>query len=159
MITCEQVDALLEAVADGDRMPAEAEAHVSACPRCAAALADARAIEAALATRPIPAPPSNFTAAVMAKVHEERWRAEQVVDLGFNLAIAAGVLLIIGGVAGLAWTMGLISIGDDMMTLLSAASRAAIDRLAPQMPTIVLSATLLTMTLALWWWVDDEIAW
>ncbi len=157
-MTCAQVDRLLEDLAESDRdLPADVTAHLSTCPRCAAALAHARAIEAALATRPVPVPPPDFTAAVMAQIHRERWRTEQAVDLGFNLAVAAGILLTLGGVAGLAWALGVVSIGGDMMTLAAAAARVAVDRLAPEMPTLVLSASLLTMTLGLWWWVEDEI--
>ena len=49
------------------------------------------------------------------------------------------------------------SIGGDMVTLLAAGLRVAVDRIAPEMPTLVLSASLLTMTVGLWWWVEDEM--
>ena len=64
--------------------------------------------------REMAVPPATFTAAVMARVGQERWKTERAIDLGFNLAIAAGVLVILAGGAGLAWSLGLLTITIDV---------------------------------------------
>ena len=50
----------------------------------------------------------------MARVGQEKWKTERVVDIGFNLAIAAGVLVILAGGAGLAWSLGFFTITIDV---------------------------------------------
>ena len=106
---CEAVDPFIEAVAVGDPVPDEVAAHVGvvrsdAPPR----LAMAQRIEMALASRAVAVPPADFTTAVIGRVRRDRWRAEQVVDFGFNVAVSLGVLLIVAGLAGLAWRAGVL---------------------------------------------------
>ena len=90
-MTCHQLDELIEAIAEGERPPAEVEAHMATCPRCTASLALARALDRTLMAREVAVPPQGFTARVMQQVGHERWRTEQIVDIGFNIAIAVGV--------------------------------------------------------------------
>lgn len=154
---CDALDGLLEAVAVGELEPdAAAAAHLAGCGVCQRRLALARAIDATLAARPVPEPSPDFTSGVLARIRRDRWRAEQAIDIGFNVAVAAGLLLIIGGVAGLAWAGGLIAMGRDLATLGGAAATALAARLAPEMPVVTLAAALLTMTLGLWWWAESD---
>ena len=92
----------------------------------------------------------------MARLRRERWRSEQILDWSFNAAVALGVSLIGIGLVGLAWATGLITIGGDMMTLVRVASDLLADRVVQQAPTIAVAGLLLTMTLALWWWVEAD---
>lgn len=155
-MTCHELEPLIEAIADGSHEPgAEQAAHLAACPVCAARLERARAIESLLAVRDTPAPSPAFTAMVMARVGEERWKTERVVDLGFNLAIAAGVLVILVGGAGLAWSLGLLTITIDVDTLLRALDNNDVTgRFLSQVQTFVIAAVILTMALGLWWWAE-----
>lgn len=155
---CEEVDPIIETAAGGEALPAAVSRHLEGCARCRRALTNAQVVDAALRDMAPLTPPPAFTTSVMARVRRERWRTEQVLDWSFNIAVATGVLLIAGGVAGLAWATGLIVIGSDMMTLLTAASSAAAERLAREAQTLVLAAGLLTMTLALWWWVESDVS-
>jgi len=155
---CDDVEPIVEAAAASEALSAEALRHLDECARCQQKLANARIIDAALRDMTPVVPPAAFTTTVMARVRRERWRTEQLVDWGFNIAVAIGVLLIASGVFGLAWASGLIVIGGDMVTLVSAASNAAAERLAREAKTLVLAAALLTMTLGLWWWVESDVS-
>ena len=93
---CEEIEPIVEAIADGTAKPDDAaREHLSTCALCAARVAQAREIDRFLASRDTPQPPAAFTSMVMARIATERWRAERVVDFGFNLAIAAGVIVIL----------------------------------------------------------------
>ena len=91
---------------------------------------------------------------VMARVVQDRWRAERAIDLGFNLAIAAGVLVIVAAGAGLAWSLGLLSITIDLDAIVRSLDAGATGRLLSQVQTVAMSAVLLTMALVLWWWAE-----
>ena len=91
----------------------------------------------------------------MARVVQERWKAERAIDLGFNLAIAAGILVIVAAGAGLAWSLGFLTVTIDVDAICPARStRSATGRLLSQVQTVAMSAVLLTMALVLWWWAE-----
>lgn len=153
---CDDLEPIIEGLADGTADPgADARAHLAACAVCTRRVSQARAIHELLLTREAPAPPPGFTAGVMALVLRQRWRAERAVDLGFNLAVAAGVLLIVAGGLGLAWSLGLLQIQANLEVLLEAGARLA-GRVAPQAQTIGVAGLLLTMALGLWWWAEAD---
>jgi hypothetical protein len=154
---CDDLEPLIEAIADDSFEPSpEDRTHIESCDLCGGRLGRARAIHGLLVTREMPAPPPAFTSAVIARVHRERWKDEQVVDFGFNLAIAAGVFLIAGGALGLAWSFGLVSFGVDARSLLTSVANQWIDRALQQLQTIVMATVLLTMALGLWWWAEGD---
>jgi hypothetical protein len=78
-----------------------------------------------------------------------------VIDMGFNLAVAAGVLLIVMGSAGLAWFVGLFGVTADLGAIVSAIDNQVAGRVMNQVQTIGISAVLLTMALVLWWWAES----
>lgn len=152
---CDHLEPLIEAVADGSYDPADDQAqHLASCAVCAARLASARAIESLLAMRDVATPPSSFTGAVMARVGQERWKTERVVDLGFNLAIAAGVLVILAGAGGVAWSLGFLNVAIDLDAIWRALNTDITGRVLSQVQTIAMAAALLTMALVLWWWAE-----
>jgi hypothetical protein len=155
-VRCEDVEPLIEAIADGSvEMTGAQAAHVASCARCAAQLERARSIESLLALRDMAEPPQSFTATVMARVVNERWKAERVIDLGFNLAIAAGVLVIVAGGAGLAWSLGFLNITIDLDAIWQAfAITDVTGRFLSQVQTFMTAAVILTMALGLWWWAE-----
>lgn len=158
-VTCETLEPLIEAIADESHVPDagahdEIAAHLVSCARCTARLAEARAIEQLLMSREAAVPSSAFTAAVMARVGHERWQSERVVDLGFNLLMAAGVMVIVAGAAGLAWSLGFLSITIDLGAIWDALGSDVTGRVVTQVQTFVMAAALLTMALVLWWWAE-----
>lgn len=156
---CSRVSGLVEAIAAGDlAIEADVRAHFESCPRCAAALASARRIETLLAAREAPSAPPRFTAAVLASVRRERWRAEQQVDRLFNIAIAAAILLVAGGV------VAILNVGTVLgaaASLWNAAALAAGERLTregPSLLTYAASAAFMASGLAMWWWAERRFS-
>lgn len=141
-------------VADGVSLDAAAAAHLESCAECRGLLRRARALDAALLARTVPEPPATFTTQALSAVRRERWRAEQFLDLGFNVAVATGLLLIVAGVLGIAWRTGLIVIGGDLATLVSAGLSLAVERATLHAPNVGIAALLLTMALGVWWWAE-----
>jgi hypothetical protein len=154
-VRCDDLEPLIEAISDGSLEPsADDRAHIASCAVCSARVEQARRVEQWLAARETPLPPVTFTAAVMARIGQERWRTERVVDLGFNLAVAAGVLVIVAGGFGLAWSLGFFTINVDTAALLEAAFSRVEGRVISEVQTVLISALLLTMALGFWWWAE-----
>lgn len=155
MSRCDELDPWLEAIADGSQaLSADDAAHVASCALCGARLERARAIDSLLQMREVPVPPASFTGAVLRQIGREQWRTERAIDLGFNLAIAAGVAVIAAGGAGLAWSLGFLDITIDLEALRQALDTEATGRVLSQVQTVAMSAVLLTMALVLWWWAE-----
>ena len=157
-MTCHEADQFIEAMAMGEPSADLLRTHAAGCARCAARLALAQRIEQTLASRPVAQVPASFTLGVMARLRRERWRAEQVVDLGFNLAVGIGVVLIIGGFAGLAWSAGLISLIRDIATAVFGATRAAATRMTADVHVMTVAMLLISMAAALWWWAEEDLS-
>jgi hypothetical protein len=154
---CEDLDPFIEAMADGVWEPdAEGRQHVASCAVCAARIAQARDIDRFFASRETPQLRANFTAMVMARVAQERWRTERVVDIGFNLAVAAGILVILSSAVGAAWSLGLLTVRIDLDAIAGAFGSDLATRVLGQAQTLVVAAGLLTMALVLWWWTETE---
>lgn len=154
-IDCNDLDPVIEAIADGSHeLSANDAAHAASCARCRAAVERARAIDSWLQMREAAAPPAAFTVAVMAHIGREEWHSERAIDLGFNLAMAAGIAVMLGGAAGLAWSLGFFDITIDREALRAALGTEVTGRVLSQVQTIALSAVLLTMALVLWWWAE-----
>ena len=152
---CEDLEPVIEAIADGSHQPdAGQAAHLASCAQCPARLASARAVEDLLRMRAVDVPPATFTATVMTRVGQERWQAERVIDLGFNLAMAAGVLVILAGAAGLAWSLGMVTVTIDFDTVWQALGSDVTGRVLTQVQTVIMAAGLLTTALVLWWWAE-----
>lgn len=158
-MNCHDLDALIEAIADGSHVPDAAQAaHLATCAICQARLDQARGIEQWLSSREVVAPSAAFTGMVMARVGQERWKTERAVDLGFNLAMAAGVLVILAGGAGLAWSLGFLTISVDLEAVWQALGSEVAGRFLSQVQTVAMAAVLLTMALGLWWWAEGDAA-
>jgi hypothetical protein len=158
MIVCNDANTFIEDLAAGDPVPEGIGEHVAACPRCSAHLQLAMQIERTLATRPVAVPPTAFTNIVVGRIRNERWRAEQMVDLGFNVFIACGIVLIAAGVAGLVWASGLVVFSRDVFSVLEAATESTLMTMAAQARSFLFAALLLTLALGVWWWVEQEDA-
>src|ERR671931_2764987 len=96
---CDEALDVVEAVAGGDLAPPGRIAeHLATCPNCAAALDSARRLDRLLQARAAPRPPAHFTPRTLTRIRRARWRSDQFLDVGFNIAIIAIVVAIVGGV-------------------------------------------------------------
>jgi anti-sigma factor RsiW len=158
-MTCRDLRDLIEPIAAGDVEPdAAARAHLESCPRCAAALAAARRIEAVLATTEKPSAPAHFTPVVLARIRRERWQSEQHVDRLFNVAIAAAIVLVVGGAAALFNLSGVLAGAAFVWSVLSAATSQGVAQAAPLAGTYVAAACLLVSALGMWWWAERRLS-
>jgi anti-sigma factor RsiW len=159
LIQCDEVNARIEEIASGDLVADRTlEDHLAGCPECRARLAHARAIEAALAGRALPLVPSSFTSNVMARIRRERWKAEQMLDAGFNAAVVAGVLLVLAGVGGLFWLSGLPAAAGDFTSLAIRATDVFAARLGDQLQTVLVVVLFFTTAFGVWWWTEEGLA-
>jgi anti-sigma factor RsiW len=152
---CDEVLDAIEPIAAGELTPdGRIAAHLDTCPNCAAALAGARRVEQLLQARTVPKPPPQFTARTMAVVRRRRWRSEQFVDAGFNVALA-----IIGfGVVVAAWTLlqhsGLVP--STSFDALGFGFGLVRQRVPPSFPVYAGATVLFAMALGLWWWAERD---
>ena len=115
---CDEALDAIEAIAADELMPdGRVAAHLASCPNCAAALVSARSLEQMLQRRAVPAAPSQFTSRTMARVRRARWRSDQFLDLGFNVAIGLVVLIVLGGIWMLLNRSGLAAVSNDAVDL------------------------------------------
>lgn len=155
---CKAVFERIEAIAAGDLTPdAGTRTHVESCTRCASALATARRIESALAMRTAPSAPARFTPAVVQRLRRERWRSEQQVDRLFNFAMAAAMVLVVGGVVAIFNIEGLLAFTAGAWDVVQQGSRGAATDAAPSAFTYVSAVALLISALGTWWWAERRL--
>jgi predicted anti-sigma-YlaC factor YlaD len=156
---CDEALDSVEAIAAGDLMPdGRVAAHLASCPNCALALTRARQVEATLRQRPVPAPSAQFTSRTLARIRRARWRSDQFLDVGFNLAIGAIVLAVMGGIWMLLHRTGLATVSGDAANVFGSGFVALARRVAPSLPLYAAAAALLVSALGLWWWAERDAA-
>src|SRR5207247_8781112 len=152
---CDEVLDVIESIAAGELTPdGRVAAHLTTCPNCAAALASARRVEQMLQARAVPTPPPQFSTRTMALVRRRRWRRDQFLDAGFNVA-----LLIMGiGVVAAGWLAlhrsGLIVVSNGTFDALGAGFGLLRQRVASSVPLYVGATLLLASGLGIWWWAE-----
>jgi anti-sigma factor RsiW len=155
MMSCQEVEAQIEALAGGEPASPPVRAHLDACPGCASALDRARRIDRLLQSREVPRAPAGFTAAVIARLSRERWQSEQVLDWGFNIAIASGLLLMIAG----GWLLlNLSGLTEVTVEALGASREVLLSQLRQTLPTYGSALLLVVATLGVWWWADRRVS-
>ncbi|HKB13763.1 MAG TPA: hypothetical protein VKD69_24010 [Vicinamibacterales bacterium] len=156
---CDEALDAVEAIAAGDLTPEGRIAeHLASCPNCGAALVSARQLERLLQRRGVPQPSAQFTARTLARVRRARWRSDQFLDVGFNLAIIILVAALFSGVWMLLNRTGLAAVSSDAVDLLGSATVALVRRVAPSVPLYAGAAALLLSALGIWWWAERDAA-
>lgn len=156
-MTCDRLEPHIESVAAGEfELSADDRRHVETCPACSQRLRMAESIDTVLAGVAVIMPPAAFTAQVIARIGSQQWKTERAFDLGFNLALAAGLIIIAIAGAGLAWSLGLLTITLDVEAIAAAVDGRMWERAAAELRTVVTAAALLTMALGLWWWAEAD---
>ena len=155
---CDESLEAIEPMAAGDLKPdARIAAHLASCADCRAALDRARQIEGMLAARAVPAPPSQFTSRTLARIRRDRWRRDQFLDAGFNIAVASLVLAAIGSVWLVMNRSGIVTVSNDAVALIETFIVAIVGRVAPQLPLYAAAAALLAATVGVWWWAERDV--
>jgi anti-sigma factor RsiW len=155
---CDEALDAVEAVASGDLTPEGRIAqHFASCRQCASALESARRIERLLRARDTPRPPSNFTSRTMVRVRRARWRSDQFLDVGFNLALG----LIVIGILGVVWvvveSIGLTSMSADAADLFSTGLATLFRRVAPSLPLYAGATAVVATAIGIWWWAERDV--
>jgi len=156
---CDEALDTVEAIAAGEVMPdGRVASHLASCPNCALALERARQLEASLRQREVPAPPAQFTSRTLARVRRARWRSDQFLDMGFNVAIGLIVVAVLGGVWMLLHRTGLASVSGDAVDVFGSGFVELAKRVAPSLPLYAGAAALLVSALGIWWWAERDAA-
>jgi anti-sigma factor RsiW len=156
-MTCDDVQDTIELIAAGELTPdAPTASHLATCTPCASALEAARRLDALLRQRPIPAPPAQFTARTMAGIRRARWRNEQLIDWGFNAALALAAVAIAMGIWIVVSRSGFTFVGNDALQLFGAGMRTFVERVSPSLPIYALATALLVTALGIWWWAERD---
>lgn len=155
---CDQVLELVEPIASGDLIAdAAVSAHLASCGQCAAVLEDARAVDRLLRQRAIPTPSPQFTTRTLARIRRDRWRREQFLDVGFNLAIGLIVLGVVMAVWMIMDRSGLSAVSRDIISLFGAEVMEGARRIAPSLPLYAGAIALLVTALGIWWWAERDV--
>jgi predicted anti-sigma-YlaC factor YlaD len=156
---CDEALDAVEAIAACELMPdGRVAAHLASCPNCAAALVNARSLERLLQQRAAPAAPSQFTSRTMAKVRRARWRNDQFLDVGFNVAIGLLVLALVGGLWLLLNRSGLAAVSNDAVDLFGSGLVTFLHRVTPSLPLYAGATAVLATALGIWWWAERDAA-
>ena len=156
---CDEALDAIEAIAADELMPdGRVAAHLASCPNCAAALVSARALEQMLKRRVVPATPSQFTSRTMARVRRARWRNDQFLDVGFNVAVGLVVFTVVVGVWMLLNRSGLAVVSNDAVNLLGTGLVTSFRRVTPSLPLYAGATAVLATALGIWWWAERDAA-
>jgi hypothetical protein len=109
-----------------------------------------------LRARPAPRAPAQFTSRTLARVRRARWRSEQFLDVGFNIAVIVIVAAAFGGVWMVLHRSGLTAVGSDAVDLFGTGIVAIARRVAPSLPVYAGALALLATALGLWWWAERD---
>lgn len=152
---CDEALDAVEAIAAGDETPDGRLAdHYATCPNCSAALTSAREVDRLLQQRPVPRPSAQFTARTMTRVRRARWRSDQFLDMGFNVAIVVIVLSFIVGVWMVLNRSGLAAVSNDATDVVIRGLVTLAQRVGPSVPLYAGATALLATALGLWWWAE-----
>ena len=156
---CDEALDAVEAIAAGElTADGRVAAHLTTCPNCAVALEHARELERTLRQREAPAAPAQFTSQTLARVRRARWRNDQFLDVGFNVAIGLVLLIVLVGVWLLLNRTGLAVVSNDAVDLLGTGLVTFARRVAPSLPLYAGAAAVLATALGIWWWAERDSA-
>ena len=154
---CDEALDTVEAIAAGEVLPdGRVASHLATCPNCALALTRARQLEASLRRRPVPAPPTQFTSRTLTRIRRARWRTDQFLDVGFNVALGAIAVAVLGGVWMLMHRSGLAAVSGDAVNVFGTGFVSLARRVVPSLPLYAGAAAVLASALGIWWWAERD---
>jgi len=152
---CDEVLEVVEPIAEGELTPDGRVAdHLATCPNCAAALDDAKRLDRLLRLRAAPKPPPSFTSRTVGRVRRAKWRSDQFLDAGFNVAIGAIALGVVIGVWMVLNRTGLAAVTNDAVDLFASGVLTFTRKVAPSVPVYLGATALLLSAIGIWWWAE-----
>jgi hypothetical protein len=94
----------------------------------------------------------------MSHLRRARWRGEQLLDWGFNIALVTTGILVVFGLWMVMRQSGLASVGHDAIEMLGPGMMLFARRVSPSLPLYAAATALLGSALALWWWAERDTA-
>ena len=156
---CDEALDAVEAIAAGELLPdGRVASHLATCPNCATALERARQLETSLRQREAPRAPAQFTSRTLARVRRARWRSDQFLDAGFNVAIALVAVAVLGGIWMLVNRSGLAAVSRDAVDVFGSGFVSLARRVVPSLPLYAGAAAVLLSALGIWWWAERDAA-
>jgi anti-sigma factor RsiW len=154
---CDEALEAIEPIAAGEMTPQGRVAqHLASCANCSATLDAARRLDHLLQRRPVPKPPVQFTARTLARVRRARWRTEQFLDAGFNLALSFILFGVILTILLLMFRSGLLSVTTDVFALAESGFVRLARRFGQAFPLYGGATAIVVGALAIWWWAERE---
>lgn len=154
---CDEVLESVEPLAAGDLAPDDRlTAHLRSCGHCATALEEARQLERLLKARTVEKPPPQFTVRTVGRLRRDRWRREQFIDAGFNIAIGLAAISVVVMILMLVWRSGVAAVSREAVNLVNQQVVGLARRIAPSVPLYAGAAALLGTALGLWWWAERD---
>ena len=158
-LDCIGLHEAIEPLAAGEPPTPAQAAHLADCATCQARLALAARLDRVLTEWPVRAHSPAFAQRVAAAAQRETWRREQVVDWGFNVAIAAGLGTILLGLAALSWLLGSAAGPAASSEVVADAALTLLSRIRAQFAVMSTATLLLATTLGAWWWAEGRERW
>ena len=156
---CDEMLEEIEAIAAGDLTPdARMAAHLASCRNCRATLDRAREVERLMRQRPAPQAPPHFTSRTLARIRRDKWRRDQLLDAGFNAAVAGLVLAVVVGVWLIINRSGIVTVSNDAFGLIQTYTVAFVRRIAPALPRYAAATVLLAAAVGIWWWAERDLS-
>ncbi len=153
-LDCAALREAIEPLAAGEPATPAQRAHLDTCAACQARLALAIRLDRVLSEWPAPVATPAFAARVVAATRQEAWRREQVVDWGFNVAVAVGLAAVVIGLAALAWLAGSAAGPATSSAVVAEATLSLLARVRAQFAVMSTATLLLAITLGAWWWAE-----
>ena len=157
---CDEVLDTIELIASGEVMlsPRTMD-HLASCRGCAAALESARRVDALLRSRAAPTAPAQFSSRVMTRMRRARWRSEQWLDFGFNVALALAGALVVLGLWMVMRQSGLASVSRDAIELLGPGMMLFVRRVSPSLFLYTPARRPCSARRSrVWWWAERDTA-
>src|SRR5262249_43803460 len=98
----------------------------------------------------------QFTARAMTQLRRARWRSDQAIDIGFNVAIAAVVLAVLAGIWVVLNRLGMTAGSHDAVTAAAGGVATLARRVGPSLPPDAAASALLATALVVWWWAERD---
>jgi hypothetical protein len=108
-------------------------------------------------SRPAPptgSTPSQFAARTLAAIRRDRWQREQMLDVAFNISVAAVALVTVALVWYVVRASGLSGLLQNSVGLAGTQAAGMARNVAPSVPGYAAAVVVIGGVLLAWWWAE-----